>query len=263
MDFFVHGPNYYRQQLSPLTRSDMDSSAKQLGTWMHEANLEGKLAKFVEMPEVLTKAERKKRGMDSTKSVAEIKEETRILFEQEGKTIVTDKEMTILHSANHFFNSSADVQALVKGCEVEKGYRFLHAETGTKCRFRTDLVNESEGYVVDYKTTSANVNPHSIDREIAKFKYHLKAAHYLYGLERLFGKRFVYHWIFQASKKPYSLLIKSFSTTDRSASTTAYNDLMKAFKAHSERGFKDDFTTIQTKTKLPAYAFDLGWVDEK
>lgn len=261
-DFLEEGASYYKAQLNPLTKVELDSDSVKLGTHLHEANLEGKIDKFILRPEILSKAERKKQGLDFSKSVAELKSEFDEECARKGKVIVTEKTLENIHRAHTVFASNKAVQAILSTCEVEKGFRYLHQETGLKCRFKADLIDVGNGIIYDYKTTSVKINPKKLSKHAAGLFYHIKAAHYLYGAERIFGKKFQYKWIFQSTKAPHGIAILNFKAIDKIESFKAHSKVLKKLKTEKESGLKSDFTTLSYDANFPAYAYDLGWIDE-
>jgi len=261
VDFKDKGPGYVKALLNPLSKIDKTSKSMTLGTYMHEANLEGKISKFVLMPEVPSVKVRRERGDEDCRPITEVQKSIVEKFLKKKKQVVTKETYDSIHRANHSFIKNVNVRELIQGCDIEQSYRFLHAETGLKCKFRPDAINFDESYIVDYKTTAALLNPKSLMRQIVNLSYHIKACKYIYGAERLFGRQFAYYWLFQSTSEPYQCLIIRFEDSDVNDTLSSYQKIMSVYQEHLADDFDQDFSSMTFSTSFPPWAQDLGWIE--
>ena len=93
---------------------------------------------------------------------------------------------------------------------VEKSVIYTDPATGQPCRLRFDIVKGSA--ICDIKTIS-ECDPEQIERDAAKFGYHLQAAHYLEGMRTVDpDKYWRFFFIFVETSEPFRCRV--FRTDD-------------------------------------------------
>lgn len=176
-----------------------------IGTAAHSAILEKSTEIFTSDKDIYIELSEKYKGVRQTKAYKEWKEARNA----EGKIVLGFEEVDAIKKmfGNFFAHSKAPM--LVEDGTPECSF-FAEHETGLKLKARTDYyVQSDEGdYIVDYKTSSSEIDGEGFSRSCAKFRYDLQAAHYMDVVERATGRPVKdYFWIVQETSSPYGLRI--------------------------------------------------------
>ena len=91
--------------------------------------------------------------------------------------------------------------ALLKDGIAEASVFWQHPPTGLTCKCRPDWWRQMDSTVVDLKTTD-DASPEGFSRSVAKYRYHVQAAHYMVGTQ---AKRFMFIAI--EKKPPYAVAV--------------------------------------------------------
>ena len=102
-----------------------------------------------------------------------------------GKTIITEDQYSCAQHMRDSLLKLDDVQNIFKTGKAEQSGYYIDHKTNMLCRYRADW--ENDWCIADVKTT-ASVSPDEFSRSIAKYQYHLSAAHYLAGSKELTGQ---------------------------------------------------------------------------
>lgn len=91
-----------------------------------------------------------------------------------------------------------------RGGKAEQSYFWRDDEHGVWLKCRPDYAKP--GHVIDYKT-SASAEPGELSRIAANMGWHLRAAMYLEGHERLTGERATYWYVVQEKEAPHLVTV--------------------------------------------------------
>lgn len=104
------------------------------------------------------------------------------LKDNAGKTILTAEQMGLAESMAQALRNHPVASRLVRGGQRELATFWTDPETGVLCKCKPDILRE-DGFIVDVKTTQ-DASPEGFSRAVAKFRYHVQAAWYLWGVEQ-------------------------------------------------------------------------------
>jgi hypothetical protein len=88
--------------------------------------------------------------------------------------------------------------------KAEQSMYWLHRGTGVTLRCRPDWLRDDQ--IVDYKTC-ASADLDSIQRDVARYGYHLQDAWYRAGFKALFGGQPKFRFVFQEKQAPYLITV--------------------------------------------------------
>lgn len=81
-----------------------------------------------------------------------------------------------------------------EGCEYESSFFYTCKDTGLRLRFRPDILNLKDAYIVDLKT-AVDVDPHQFKKAVCyTWDYDLSAFMYIKGIYDMFGVVCDYYW---------------------------------------------------------------------
>lgn len=105
-----------------------------------------------------------------------------------GKTVLSsDDAATVRAMATSLRRNDFAAAALTNG-EPEVTLAWQDKETGVWCRARPDFLPAKRKIIPDLKT-AADGSPSGFARAIASYGYHIAAAHYMAGIEAIYGER--------------------------------------------------------------------------
>lgn len=211
-------PHYGRSQIvtalrSPahlkasLDRPTKVTPAMNLGTAIHTAVLEPELfdEEIAFMPEGMDR--RTKAGKEAYATFME---------EHAGMAILPHADKQLVEDVAAAV-TAAPASKLFLGAEAqrENSYLWVDGQTGLPLKCRPDLFIPERKMLVDLKTTT-DARPEAFSQSIAKFGYHIQAAHYLNGVNAVLGPDTVRHFVFLAVEKepPYGVLIGALDAED-------------------------------------------------
>ena len=120
-----------------------------------------------------------------------------------GKTPILPEQLAEIHKARDAFFAHAFVRQAFDGGRFEQSLFWRHPIYGFWCRERPDFLADSISHMNDYKATG-NADPRQFGRHAYRMGYHRRAAHYLQGVECVFGVKPDHYWfINQETKSPY------------------------------------------------------------
>lgn len=189
--------------------------------------------------------------------------ETYAAFEKssEGKELIDEETYNKLTDMRFALTQTPYVKNLLNG-EHEKSFFWTDEATGIKCKTRPDSFSVGKmgglNVCVDYKTTS-NAETSAFMRSAIKFNYDIQAAHYIAGLEAIYGKEFVFIFIAQETEPPYSVNIlqpdEYFMANGREVRDSmlvTYKKCIELGEYPAYLGFKEDNIHCNTLT-VPAW----------
>jgi PDDEXK-like domain of unknown function (DUF3799) len=170
-----------------------------------------------------------------------------------GKTVLNaDDAETVRSMAASLLRNSFARAALTNG-EAEVTLAWQDKETGVWCRARPDFLPHKRKIIPDLKT-AADGRPDAFARAIGSFGYHIAAAHYMAGIEAIYGERPT-NWLHVVIEKeaPYAVSLYELPAEDI--------EIGEDLRRRALRTFADCLTA----DRWPAYAADVtpvglaGW----
>jgi hypothetical protein len=170
-----------------------------------------------------------------------------------GKTVLSaDDAATVRDMATSLRRNAFASAALTNG-EPEVTLAWQDKETGVWCRARPDFLPAKRKIIPDLKT-AADGSPDAFARAIASFGYHIAAAHYMAGIEAIYGERPT-NWLHVVIEKeaPYAVSLYELPAEDI--------EIGEDLRRRALRTFADCLAA----DRWPAYAADVtpvglaGW----
>jgi hypothetical protein len=120
-----------------------------------------------------------------------------------GKTPILPEQLDEIHRARDAFFANAFTRNAFANGKFEQSLFWCHPIYGFWCRCKPDFMADTMAHLCDYKATG-NASPSNFGRHAHNMGYHRRAAHYLQGIECVFGKRPDHYWfVSQEVKAPY------------------------------------------------------------
>lgn len=117
-----------------------------------------------------------------------------------GKTIISRSDADVLSAMVDVFLDHPVVKMLHANGMEEASVFWTDPVTNVPCRCRPDYWHaDGKGLILDFKTTE-DASPEGFARSVAKYRYHVQAAHYMAGTH---AQRFVF--IAQEKKAPFAI----------------------------------------------------------
>ena len=192
-------PKHFRSaQLEGVETSASQQSRFDLGTCFHSVVLEQNTNGFRQGPDVSSKA---------TKEWKEAKAQA----EADKKILLSPDEYTGVVQGFDAFCAHPQAHKLVSMCQkIEASGFYTDEKTGLwlKCRPDGYAQDDKNGdFIFDYKTASS-LDRRDLENSIARYGYHVSAAHYIAGVEKLTGRKIKdYLLCFQEVKAPYDVVM--------------------------------------------------------
>jgi len=226
--------HYWARFLDPNRKLVEPTAAMRLGSLVHCAVLEPDelLQRYAVAPDRRTKA-----GKEQAERIV-----------AEGLEPVSDSDMALALSMAASVRNHPAAAALLAQGTAEQSFWWDDMPTGLRCKCRPDWYHGIT--VVDLKTCT-DASPAAFASSIAKFGYHIQAAHYLEGL---FGaERFVF--IAVEKEPPYAVAVYELDHASMAVGRDLRNnalDVISTCKAADLwPGYGD--TSVQTLS-LPSWA---------
>jgi len=193
---YDRSPAHYREALlQPMSQTP----AMLVGSAVHTLVLEGEAVyqeRYAVAPEGIDR--RTKAGKEAWAQ-----------FEQDssGKDVLTaDQNATICGMGAAVLAHPRAGKLLSLCMRKELSLTWNDFETGLKCKARPDGWAESEGLVIDLKTTD-DASFSAFSRTVAKYQYHGQAAFYLDGLRAAGGRAEQFLFIVVEKTAPYGVAV--------------------------------------------------------
>jgi hypothetical protein len=110
-----------------------------------------------------------------------------------GKTVLTADDAETVRAMAASLRRNAFATAALSNGEPEMTLAWIDKETGVWCRARPDFLPHKRKIIPDVKT-AADASPEGFSKAISSYGYHIAAAHYMAGIEAIYGERPA-HWI--------------------------------------------------------------------
>lgn len=135
--------------------------------------------------------------------------------EAAGLTMIGEDDAAKAEAMANALRQDAQAASLLAGCEF--GQPCYWVSDGQKRKALFDAVNVSRNLVVDIKTTSAPLTPHSMAGEVVKWGYHLQAAWYRQGYRQTHGQDCAFWFVFVESSAPHAVVCFQLAEDDLDA----------------------------------------------
>lgn len=249
LKYMLITPMHFKKNVLEKDKLKKESnSAFDIGSCAHECFLEQDTSLFVSLPQGLDK--RTKEGKALYEAFIEA---------NKGKRIITNEQHETVKAMFDVISSNKEACDLLKGSSVEVGAIFKDPITGEDCKFRPDIINPERGFIADYKTCVA-ASPHEFSKAIARYHYHLSAAHYLTGANVVYnGAIKDYYFIAQEKTYPYAVAIYKMDAADILKSHNFRNEVMAKIKYHKEKNYWPDWSEKVLPISIPGYAYNFSF----
>lgn len=105
-----------------------------------------------------------------------------------GLTVLTAAQAVTVRAMAASLRRNAFACAALSNGEPEVTLAWQDKETGVWCRARPDFLPAKRKIIPDLKT-AADGSPEAFARAVSGFGYHIAAAHYMAGIEAIYGER--------------------------------------------------------------------------
>jgi hypothetical protein len=248
LKYMLDTPLHFKRMVIEKDQLEKESNKSfDLGSCAHECFLLQDTSLFVALPE----------GVDRRTKEGKQKYED-FVAANGGKRIITQDQLKNVMGMFEVISSNELVSSFLDGSEVEKGALYLDEKTGLKCKFRPDIINLDKGVIIDYKTAQSAA-PHEFSKAAARYYYHLSAAHYIAGAERLWpGKITKYKFIVQQNSYPYALALYDMDASDIFRSLELRDKIMAKIKHCTENDLWPDWSMKILQLSIPGYGFTFS-----
>jgi len=119
-----------------------------------------------------------------------------------GRTVLSRADAELVMRMGHaVYSHPAAAYLLGLPGKAETTHMWHDEISGLQCKCRPDWLLNDGSMIVDLKTTE-DASPKAFQQSIAKWRYHVQAAWYLYGIEKATGKRPEQFIFIAVEKKP-------------------------------------------------------------
>jgi hypothetical protein len=118
--------------------------------------------------------------------------------EKKGLEIISQEDMDALSAMKSVFK----FDHLIEG-DKEVSLIWEDPKTGILCKCRTDVLNETIGFITDLKSTRWTADLCSFKIEVKKYQYHQQGAFYCEGVEQCLGFRPTFYFVPVEKSLPY------------------------------------------------------------
>jgi len=177
--------------------------------------------------------------------------------EAKGKTVLSLRDGRLVAAIARRAKHSARVQEWLHrehSCEVSLCWE----RDGYLCKARLDLMIPGLNTIVDLKTT-VTASERGFAAQVAKYGYHLQAAWYLDGIQRLTGQLWDWHFITCEKRRPYLVNCQALLRDSEAhvRAVTENDDLFRLYCACMQSGLWPGYQDV-SEIKLPEWALVDG-----
>lgn len=104
-----------------------------------------------------------------------------------GAVILTEDDAAVVEGIAAAFAAHPLAGRVFRGGAAEVSGFFVDDLTGAACRIRPDYLRLADCLLIDLKTTQ-DAGPREFERSIARYGYHIQAAHYCAGYRAITGE---------------------------------------------------------------------------
>lgn len=179
------------------------------------------------------------------------------LTEHHGKILLSQDDFDSIPKIVKSVAAHPIAKKLLAAGMSEESYFWIDKATGVKCKCRPDYYRVG-GIMVDPKTT-VNASFFGFQKEIAKYDYHVSAAHYVEGVFAVTGempKAFI--WLAIENEEPFAVatyyIDEGSLDAGRFEVRRALERLQKCYETNSYPGYSDDLVSMS----IPSWKFPVG-----
>lgn len=174
-----------------------------------------------------------------------------------GATILTEGDGDMVNAIGDAVEAHPLARALLSGGEVEWSGFFNDPATGAPCRIRPDYLRVADGIMVDLKT-SMDASPREFQRSIARYGYHIQAAHYAAGYG-VITETPLSDFLFVVVEKapPYAVGIYRLDDDAMAQGARTLREALRIAAACLARDHWPAYAEAVEPVTLPAYAFTM------
>lgn len=236
-----------------------DSPSIDIGSLAHEFVHENKFTDVIKMPDfapIETTVPGVRNGTFKKHTVTIKSQKNDFLLANPGKRIISIKEHELISGMRESFFADSLVQKYIqKDDKIEQGYLYFDAKNKVNCRFRPDRLNFASRHVIDYKTTT-NASAEAFKWAVLKYGYHVSAAHYMIGLERLFPETFKeFIFIVQETAFPFACAVYKLQDIDLIFGMSIRDEYLRKIRRWEKNNYFPGYTEKLTDLHLPDYSY--------
>lgn len=169
------------------------------------------------------------------------------------KTPVTPEDFETLQEMRCAVMNHPLAKSLLSDGTAEQTLYWKDESTGVLCRGRTDFVTRSET-IVDLKTTE-DLSGVNFEKSIFNYSYHMQAAFYLDGYERLtYPEKRAFLFICVEKKAPFGVRVYKLNEDAISIGREKYKSLLVDYAKCLESNVWPNYSTELLEIGLPSWA---------
>jgi exodeoxyribonuclease VIII len=174
--------------------------------------------------------------------------------EHAGKIILPPDRMDACMRVRDAVHTHPGARALLQNGRPEVSMIWRDGQFGVPCKARADWIRDSDGGIVDLKTTQ-DASAEAFGRTIANYLYHMQGAHYCSGAEHVVGKTPAFFaFIAVESDEPYAVACYVLETAHLLAGARLMDTALARYRDALATGQWAGYPeTIQT-AKVPNWA---------
>lgn len=255
--FMLKSPYHYKKYV--IDGESLESTSLGFGSLAHTLINENKYHLAIPMPElspIETIVEGKRPGTTRKETLTIKAQKENFLAVNQDKIVLSQSDYQRVSGMREALMNNETAKTLFNEDDlIEQGYRYYDDKNDISCRFRVDRINFRLGHIIDYKTC-ANAHPDRFKFDILRYGYHISAAHYMVGTQRLFRdqiKNFIF--IAQETKAPYAIGFYKVSAVDLMFGENIRTELINKIKKCKALNKWPHYTDGVKELSLPDYSF--------
>lgn len=181
----------------------------------------------------------------------------------DGATLITHDDAALITTMSDAlsdffitddFGRSITIKDIFAKGAAEESFFWQDPDTGLMLRCRTDW--RLGGFVFDYKTC-ADARPFAFRNDVTKYRYYMRAAMYLDGIEAVTGHRPKgFYFIAQEKAAPYCPAAYQIHEDDLLLGQRQYKRALAEIKACMESGRWTGYSSVVEMLKVPDYLYN-------
>ena len=220
-----------------------ETEAMKLGTMAHMATFEPDL--YMGTYAIFEGDRRTKAGKAEWESIM-----------AEGLIPITEQQHDIAEGIAAAAHALPGIMELIKNesCLMEaSGY---YEDQGVYCRFRPDAWHQDHGIILDLKTCQ-DASPRGFANQVAAYGYHIQAAHYLEGAEKILQQDHRFIFIAVEKEAPFAAAAYELDEASLLEGLAMRNLGLQAIKTSTKTGVFPGYSPDLQSLTLPRWAFKV------
>ena len=174
--------------------------------------------------------------------------------EHAGRTVLKAEQAELVHGMADAIAANPFAKAALSYGLAEPTLAWRDAETGVWCRARPDFLPSARTHIPDLKT-AIDGSPDGFARAIANYGYHQSAAHYLDGIEAVFGERpATFFFVVVEKEAPFAVSLYQLPEEDIERGRVLNRAALRRFAECLTSGQWPGYATDVRPVRLPAWA---------